>query len=110
MKIVRRPVSLPGWYNEKMSKNILPLLMQSTRKGIVKWSVEPDGSLRSAMGRQSIKLIYGKSDGIVTAEISDGITAAMRKEKTPTKFSSREAGDVSLLFCAALKSIGKNSN
>jgi hypothetical protein len=75
-----------------------------------KWAVEPDGSLRSAMGKQSIKLIYGKKDGVVTAEISEGITAAIQKEQTPTKFSSKEASDVNLLFYAALESIGKNSN
>ena len=50
-----------------MSKNILPLLTQSTKKGIIKWSVEPDGSLRSAMGTHSIKLLYGKKDAIVVA-------------------------------------------
>jgi hypothetical protein len=92
-----------------MSINTIPRLTESTKRGIIKWSVEPDGSLRSAMGTQSIKLIYGKRDGIVTAEISGGITAAMGKEKTPTKYSSKEESDIHLLFSAALKSLAKLS-
>jgi uncharacterized protein (DUF697 family) len=93
-----------------MSKNIISRLTESTKRGIVKWSIKPDGSLHSAMGKQFIKLVYGKQSGIVTAEISYGITAAIGKEEAPARYSSRDETDLHLLFHAALKSLAKISN